>query len=472
MAPRWLVLASILLVGAALRLWGLGTESFWHDEAWTWGLTREGPAHLIRNLIHIDAHPPLYYLLVQAWSLIFGSTEAGLRLFSFMAGMFALPLLYRLVSRIAGGRVGLLATLLLAMSPSHVYFSQEARSYTLLFLLSLVSLNLLFDLREAPSRAKGIALAAVTAAVMYTHYMGGFFIAAEVAAVALMRRDRPGFAKEFALAAAGAFALFLPWFPTFVSHTLGVSRDFWIKPLTPGRFLESMYLLTHHAFNPGYRWAALLGTPLYALACAAPFLAKRREHTLLALLFAVPVAGVAAVSLARPLFYPRTFLYVVAPMVTLAAVAVFALPRRIVPIALAGLAATLIPGLIHIHTVEEKEDFRSIAEILDRGAAADDLIVVVPGHTATSLEYYASRRGAEPAWSGRMRLAKEGTPTRSGVPEEEVRREAIEAKGVWLVTRWGGDRGWSAFLASSFERRSGWKAHGAEIHYFARRKGE
>jgi len=182
---RRAVLGTILLAGTLLRLEGLGRDSLWHDEGWTASLVRGSPGRLLHHLRRHDAHPPLYYLLLQAFSPL-GDSEAALRLPSALAGIAAIPLLYRLVRRLYGPAPATLAALLLALSPAHVHFSQEARSYALLFLLCLASLNLLFDLRIAGGPLRGAAFAACSAAIMATHYMGAFFLLSEGLAVLLI----------------------------------------------------------------------------------------------------------------------------------------------------------------------------------------------------------------------------------------------------------------------------------------------
>ena len=187
-------LAALGVVGAALRMWNLGAESLWQDEAWTWGLAQGNPKDLIFRLARFDAHPPLYYFLVQCWGQL-SMSDAWIRMLSAVLGTASIPALYRLASGLGGPRAGLIAASLLTLSPYHVYYSREARSYALLFLLCLVSLDLLLRLAAAPCRKHWIVFAALTTAIPLTHYMGVFFIAGEVVLVGLLRRERPAYLK-------------------------------------------------------------------------------------------------------------------------------------------------------------------------------------------------------------------------------------------------------------------------------------
>ena len=463
LGSRWPLFSAILLVGAFVRLKGLGAESLWLDEAWTWGLVRDGAATLLDRLAHHDAHPPLYFLIVRIFTSLFGASEAVLRLPSALAGIAALPLLYRFASRIGDKETGLLAMLLLAISPFHVFFSQEARSYALLLLLCLASLDLLFGLRTAPSRGRWAGFAALTAGIMLTHYMGAFFILSEAAVAALLFRDRPGFLRELALSLAGSLVLYLPWLPTALTHMAGIDRGFWIPKPTWPILGVALYNLVSHVYHPGVPRAALAVLPFYLLLILVPLRDRRRETLALLLLFALPIAGEFLVSMRRPVFYTRTFLHVLIPLWTLAARGAFLLPRRYAWAAAVFLSVGLAPSTLFLHRTAEKEDFRGAAALLESTSAPDERIVVQEGFVAMGLDYYSPRLD-------RVLRVDSGTLLSPGTPRADIEREIRgSAAGVWLVFRYGQDGGWPAALASDFERQGAWKSAGIEVHYLRRR---
>ena len=127
----WLCL--ILLAGFALRVWHLDHESLWIDEAFSVWVGWQPVVPALNWLARIDQHPPLYYLLLHFWMRI-GDDPYSVRLLSALVSTLNVPVLYRLARRLAGWRVGLLAATLLAFSPFHVQFAQEARMYALLCL--------------------------------------------------------------------------------------------------------------------------------------------------------------------------------------------------------------------------------------------------------------------------------------------------------------------------------------------------
>ncbi|HLY12455.1 MAG TPA: glycosyltransferase family 39 protein [Planctomycetota bacterium] len=455
-----ITLGVLLVVGAALRFWNVGAESLWQDEAWSWGLIQGGPKDLVLRLYRFDAHPPLYFLCLQAWS-VFGGSEAWLRALSVALGLGSIPLLYRLASRIGGPKAGLLASGFLTISPYHVYYSREARSYALLFLLCIVSLDLLLDLAAQRHRGKWVAFAGVSAAILLTHYMGAFFLAAEAGVALLLRRDRPGFLKEFALAAAGAAVLYLPWFPAFYLHVTTVNQGFWLPSPTATIVAFSLCSLVASPLfmgTPGY----LVGWSFYGAAFAG--LRGRLAIALLPVLLFPPL-GELLVSLHRPLFYAQTFQYILIPLFILAAVGITRLPSGVDVAAAALGCLALLPGLARTETQLVKEDWRGAVAWIGSAVGADELLVVQPGFVGIGLERYAESA----PWWDRVRLVDAGDMARSPVPRKAVRAELEAKAGLWLVFRHGGDEGWFADLEKDFTRVDSFKSRGVEVHHFRRK---
>lgn len=457
----------ILLVGVVLRLWGVGVESFWQDESWSWMLIRGTPGELLETLQHQDAHPPLYYLILQGWSGFVGTSEAGLRSLSALFGILSLPLMFRFATRFGRAATGLFAMLFLALNPYHVYFSQEARSYSLLVLLCLLSLELLYGAVHSPRRWKWIALTLVTAALPYTHYMGAFFLLAECGAVLLLARDHPGILNRFALMGAGAFALFLPWLRVAGSHLTMIEGSFWIPSPTWRKFFEAMAELATYPIGTAIPVAVALTVPFFAAAAAVPIRTRRREHVTLLLLAAVPIAGELLVSLHRPVFYTRTFLYVLVPLLTLVSIGVMQCRRLPRTVLAAFLGAALVPGLVHVHVRTEKENWREAARLIRAGFRDREILLVHPGFHWVNLAYY----GIDTA-DGRVRKSEAGPFGVDPKSDGTARHDVVDnpgVEGVWLILRHGRDDGWCALLDDNFTRRIEFRSHGVDVIWYRRR---
>lgn len=140
------------MMGGVLRAYHIGSQGLWLDEAFSVWLGQRPVGEMIDWVVRIDQHPPLYYLLLHLWMSL-GQDEVTVRALSALCGTLTIPVMYLLGRRLMDNGVGLLGALILAVSPFHVRFAQEARMYTLLTLnasLALYALTrLLTDARSA-----------------------------------------------------------------------------------------------------------------------------------------------------------------------------------------------------------------------------------------------------------------------------------------------------------------------------------
>lgn len=198
----WLPLGAIVLLAIALRFPTLATQSVWFDEAATWELTRLPFGEMLSALPDRESNPPLYYVLEWLWTRAFGDGAWGLRSLSAVLGTLVVPVAYGIGRRVGGPRAGLATAALIAVNPLLVWFSQEARSYELVVLLSACSL-LLFLQSLDDDRPRVLAWwAAVSALALCSHYFAAFVLAPQVAWLA-WRHPR----RRAVLAAVGAIAV-------------------------------------------------------------------------------------------------------------------------------------------------------------------------------------------------------------------------------------------------------------------------
>jgi mannosyltransferase len=178
--------------GIAIRFSTLGLQSYHHDEMITAARVLPGSfAHMLHEVRASESTPPLYYALAWGWAKLFGTGAAGLRSLSALFGAATIPLAYLVSRELAGRRAGLIATAMVAVNPMLIWYSQEARAYSLLVLLTAASL--LFFLRALRhARSTDIALWALFSALaLCSHYFAAFPVAIEaVWLVAVFRRDR------------------------------------------------------------------------------------------------------------------------------------------------------------------------------------------------------------------------------------------------------------------------------------------
>src|SRR5499426_2866305 len=130
-------LALIFGVGASLRLYGLEFQSLWQDEGFQYYIaTQNSMGKLFQQ--SLSFHPPLSFIVNHLF-LLLGDSDFLLRLLSTLCGIASLPILYVLGRELTSKKAAVFAVFVLAFSPFHIWYSQEARMYSQLLFLSLLS---------------------------------------------------------------------------------------------------------------------------------------------------------------------------------------------------------------------------------------------------------------------------------------------------------------------------------------------
>ena len=187
----WL-LVGVTALGAVLRFATLGAQSYHHDEIVTASrVLRVGFGHAMDAVGFSESAPPLYYALAWLWTQVAGTGEWGLRSLSAVAGVVTIPVAFFVGRELRGERAGLLAAALVAVNPMLLWYSQEARAYSLLCLFCALSLLYCVRAMDRERGAKGdrrdfVLWGAFSALALATHYFAVFPLIAEV--VLLWRR--------------------------------------------------------------------------------------------------------------------------------------------------------------------------------------------------------------------------------------------------------------------------------------------
>lgn len=416
--PRLLV---VLLIGTGLRFYQLGHESLWTDELLTLEfVTRWSGVDLLVNLPQAQPHLPVYYLLLDAWVAVAGTSETALRAPSAVFGILAILAMYSVGARLLGHEAGLLAAVLLAVSPFHIRFSQEVRMYSLLVLLTLVSVYGLLRVRDQTSRWTIAGFAVSTILLVYTHVFAVFVVAAEAlyVAVRVLRSER-GELRTWAGAFTPVAVALVPFAVAAVlilGDSDGVSLSYVPLPTLP-RVLKmvSTYVgygfgttnLVHAAVIPALLGLAVLGGLRYRLdgvSITAPVqslrgagldisLSSTDETVLLGALFLVPFGLPIVLSyLVTPIFWPRYTIAASVGLFLLVARGLTHLEHRHLRYAVAGLlVVSMVPSLGIYYTGDQKEQWREVGATIDKQAESGDLVLVADQITERGVHRYVDR---------------------------------------------------------------------------------
>jgi mannosyltransferase len=416
LSTRGWLLAGILvcLLGFAIRLHNLGGDSLWLDEIFTMRIAREG---IWEALAPQRDHPPLNYLLTALTVSALGENEFAARLPPLVAGTLALPLLVVLGRSLRQPQAGWWAALLLAVSPLHLKYTQEARHYALLMSLSLLSYILLFRALRRPRRRRWLAYGAATALGLYSHYGALIVLATQIVLLApwLWRQWRAGRRHlvrgpvEGGLVAA---LLYLPWLPQLV---LALSANTGTRAIvdtggaaTPAEWASVLF--SSFGMYYGRRPWLLLGLSLLGILV---WLVQGRRRDLVRVLVSLllPLALIITVPISRGAF-ARYVIYLLPFYLLLAAVPPAALSRRLAsygrgPFLGASLAGTVAVLLLGWQPVQNEytfvqEDWRAVITYLEEEAQYGDILLplslsFVNGYNlvADSMPYYLERSRRE-----------------------------------------------------------------------------
>lgn len=246
----------MMALGAVLRVWDIAQSSIWHDEGYTMMLAPMSPVQIVLRTGR-DVHPPLYYLALHYWMLIFGNSETAARGLSAVFLLLAIPVAYLLVRKLWTEPAARLAALFVAAGPFLIRYSQEARMYGMVAFLLLLATYLLIKALEANKWSWWAGYSVIVAAALYTHYYSVFMIVVHwiyVASLSNRHRRQGLWNPKWWGANILAAALFIPWLPTAYHQFTRVQGSFWI-PRATVRTLPST-LLEFFAYGTG----PMLGT--------------------------------------------------------------------------------------------------------------------------------------------------------------------------------------------------------------------
>jgi len=213
--PVWVGFITLAFVAIALRVPGLDRPVV-GDEQTTLALAGQRGDQIVRDLIAYDAHPPLYPVMIGAWSSV-SRRLWWIRTFSLICIVAAVLVLVALARRLFGEDIAWSAGMLAACSPHLIFLSQYARPYAFAILLGmLAAVSAVRWLEQAPG--SGRVWLAVTmlclAALLYTFYLSIFVFTAIGIAVGIgvwhTRRAQLGWWIGAVLLAWTAWLLWLP----------------------------------------------------------------------------------------------------------------------------------------------------------------------------------------------------------------------------------------------------------------------
>lgn len=384
-----LAVAGLALLALALRFATLDLQSYWYNEAATALLTKLSFADMLDRIPRMEGNPPLYYVLVWLWAKVFGTGEVGLRSLSAVCGTAIVPVAYAAGARLASARAGVVLAALAACSPLLVWFSQEARPYMLLALLTALALIAFLRCLDA-WRTRDLAWwAGLSVLALATHYFALVVILPQAAWLAWRAPRR----RAVLLAAAPIVAVTIALIPLASAQsspaTTSIPGGLGTRILElPKQLLTAFDAPAELVLTGAAALLVLVGAWL-AFARAEP--RARRGAALAGGLGAVAVVGVIAAALVGlDYLNTRNMIEVWLPLAAVPAIG-FAAPvaGRLGPAAAVALCAIFLVGVLAVDTNRtfQRDDWRGAAHALG-ASRVPRAIVVTPGDGVLPLKVY------------------------------------------------------------------------------------
>ncbi len=428
----------LLITGVAflVRVNRLAGQSLWRDEVDAILFSSWSMPDLLTGLFKVGHNGPLYFLGLSFWRVLVGNSEYAVRYPSVILGVLAVPLGY-IVGRKLGGtrRIAILMTLLLATSPYLIWYSQEAKMYTLLTALVLLAIFAWFQALTGRGRRWWVLFAVVTTLTFYTHILAPLMLGVYSMMTLLYRTEWRRQWRGWLVSMAFLTLPYLPlaWWqaPRFVR---GYASGHPFYPLS-----DEIFLLLGLYSRGLFRFAGILPLifPVFFLLTAvlwtrtpAAWLSFRARLAAAGWLMIPPVA-VYLISRRVPVFEDRYLIYIAPAFYLLIAAGIVQIRQHTRFLAGLGLAVMLtinLSGIARQQYQTVKADFRGAAAYLaEQPVLPEHIMIHIPYLQHTFNYYYPlPYTFIEGLWSNGDRPPAEVSA--------EMARKLAGVDDLWLVT--------------------------------------
>lgn len=449
---------SFVLIAFALRVFRLDAQSLWYDEAFSVYLAHFDLATMVARTA-ADIQPPLYYVLLHFWIALAGDSEFALRFLSLVFGIVTVPLMYVTARRLFDATTAHLAALIATFAPLYVWYAQEARMYTLItFLLLLSSYALWRALSAAPqSTLWWVVFTLTNIAATYTHYFAFVVIAFQFLYALLtqfhVQRSRFNLERRtwsWFLPLITTLVAFLPWTP-FVLARFGQDASYWRGALKLDEALrhilinftmgESVLEGVAYPIALGWLFVLLVGIVAWFIHQRSTVSGQPSSVVFCMLYLIIPLTLLLVLFSRNPKFNPRYLMIASPAFYLLLALGLASVSRFtfygirntlvLLPVAFLLFTSAYADYNIYFDPAFTKASFREVTRYIEKNIAPDEAILLTSGHLFPAFHYYY--RGDAPT----LRLPDEPTLNTErvlGYDTARVLNATLAGKrGVWLV---------------------------------------
>lgn len=390
----------ILFFGLILRLISLN-QSFWLDEATSAVIARGlSFSDIFTKFSPADFHPPLYYLILKVWTNIFGISEVSSRALSFVFGLATVYVVFLLGKKLFNARVGVIAALLLATSGLHIYYSQEARMYTMAAFFTSLAVYFFTRVEEGNNKF-WLFFSLILAIIFLTDYLPITVLVVFWIYSVIFHRNFTWW-RNFLLSHTPLVIVIVLWLPTFLKQLGGglvASSSNWGNILGRTTFKEVLLIPTKFMIGR----VSLENKLTYSLLVSILFLGfgflifkvlkdfKKRKITLVALWLFLPVVVITIIGLKIPVLAYFRLLFVLPAFYLLLAMGISKLPKNWELLVLTFvLAVNLVSSFGYLLDSKfQREDWRGLVKFIESERSQNSLVLFPANSQMEAYKFYA-----------------------------------------------------------------------------------
>lgn len=376
----YFILGLILVTGFLLRIYKLSSQSIWLDEA---GSIYHSQQNFIHAISFKDSTPALYYALLHFWITLMGTSEFSVRLLSVFFGTASVFIIYLLGAHIFNKKVGLYSALLVAFSPLHIYFSQEARTYSLFFALTLLSMYFYSKLNKFTSKWIITGYLISTVFLIYSHLYALLIVLVQNLHQFIINRFK--LSREVKAWVLIQFIVFIFYIPRMI-QLHGVISDNFHAWISQPSFLQLVYMV-YNLFS-GVVFS-FYGSALMLICSLLVLRYKFGNNTFFTLWILIPVLVPFTFSLLFiPIFIPKYIYFISLPLYILASRSLFEMKAEIRPILISAMIILSVSALLVQQNKTTKDPWNKAAEYIQTNNQKEDKVIIIASYEIMPFSYY------------------------------------------------------------------------------------
>ncbi len=238
---KYLQILFLLVLAFFLRFWHINKTSIGVDECFSLFISQYNLREII-NILSTGDNPPLWEILLHYWSHFFGNTELAIRILPLLFNVLTIIPIYIIGKKYFNTRVSIIVCFLFIFSSFSLFMAHEARGYSLVGLLSSLSMLTFFNFMNKQGKTtQVILLTFLNVLLLYTHYLSAWIMVVQCIAFVLLNKKMNVKPLSYLVHIVLVFIALIPFIPVVYSRFLDSGiHGTWIPEVTG---FDSLYFM-------------------------------------------------------------------------------------------------------------------------------------------------------------------------------------------------------------------------------------